>query len=133
MENIFAERMSQRTNSELLKIIYEQKNDYQPEAVEAAELEIKKRNLSEEEIKESIQENKTKKVIEIEKANMKLAIGFKILTFIFPGFLQIVFAGTFKADGYDRKARELARWTINGFIFYVVIILLLIIQSYFIK
>jgi hypothetical protein len=118
MENKFTSIMTQRTDAELLKIVNEQRNDYQTEALEAAELELKNRNLSIERVQEAIQENETKKQIETEKANMELSGGWKVLTFIFPGLIQIIFAGTFKADGYDRKASELTKWTLYGFGFY---------------
>jgi len=126
MENKFSGVMSQRTDAELLKIVNEQRNDFQPEAVEAAELELKLRNLSNEKIQEAVQENEFNNKIEFEKANLKLGPVWKTLTFIFPGIIQIIFAGTFKADGYDRKARELTKWTIYGFCFYFGLVILII-------
>ncbi|MGY3795712.1 RDD family protein [Aquimarina sp. 433] len=45
MENEFKEVMSQRTNEELIKILTVEIGKYQPIAVEAAELEVKKRNI----------------------------------------------------------------------------------------
>jgi hypothetical protein len=129
MENKFTSVMTQRTDAELLKIVNEQKNDYQPEALEAAELELKNRNLSTERVQEAIQENETKKQIETEKANMKLSGGWKVLTFIFPGLIQIIFAGTFKADGYERKASELTKWTLYGFGFYFGLVILIMILN----
>jgi hypothetical protein len=36
----------------------------------------------------------------------------------------LVLAGTYKADGYDRKANEAWRWTFYGFGFYFGIVLL---------
>ena len=56
MENKFAEAMSKRSDSELLEIVTKLRNDYQPEAVEAAEIEIKKRNLSTEQIEKAKEE-----------------------------------------------------------------------------
>jgi hypothetical protein len=129
MENKFTSIMTQRTDAELLKIVNEQRNDYQPEALEAAELELKNRNLSIERVQEAIQENETKKQIETLKANMKLSGGWKVLTFIFPGLIQIIFAGTFKADGYDRKASELTKWTLYGFGFYFGLAILIMILN----
>lgn len=118
MKNRFTNIMIQQTDAELLKIVNELRNDYQPEALNAAELELKNRNLSIERVQEAIKENETKKQIETEKANMKLGDGWKVLTFIFPGLITIIFSGTFKADGYDRKASELTNWTLYGFGFY---------------
>jgi hypothetical protein len=129
MDNKFTSTMTQRTVAELLKIVNEQRNDYQPEALEAAELELKNRNLTIERVQEAIQENETKKQIKTEKANVKLSGGWKVLTFIFPGLIQIIFAGTFKADGYDRKASELTKWTLFGFGFYVGLVILIMILN----
>ena len=129
MENKFSSVMSQRTDADLLKIVNEQRNDFQPEAVEAAEIELKLRNLSNEKIQEANQENEFKNKIAFEKSNLKLGSVWKTLTFIFPGIIQIIFAGTFKADGYDRKARELSKWTVYGFCFYFGLVILIIILN----
>ena len=129
MENKFISIMTQRTDAELLKIVNEQRNDYQTEALEAAELELKNRNLSIERVQEAIQENETKKQIETDKANVKLSGIWKVLTFIFPGLIQVIFAGTFKADGYDRKASELTKWTLYGFGFYLGLVILIMILN----
>jgi uncharacterized protein YqhQ len=129
MENQFTSVMTQRTDAELLKIVNEQKNDYQPKAIEAAELEIKKRNMSSERIQEAIQENKTKNQIETEKTNKELDSGLKVLTFIFPGIIMIIFAGIYKSDGYDRKSKELTKWTLYGFCFYIGLAILMMILN----
>lgn len=72
MENEFESVMSERTDIELLQITTTNRNDYQPKAVMAAEIEIKKRNLSTEKIKEIIanvnidQNNENEKRVENE-------------------------------------------------------------------
>ncbi len=48
MDNEFASIMASRSDAELLRIVNELKDDYQLEAVEAAEIEIKKTDLSNE-------------------------------------------------------------------------------------
>jgi hypothetical protein len=40
-----------------------------------------------------------------------------------------MFSGTYKADGYDRKAKQLVRWTLYGFGFYFGFIILMGILS----
>ncbi|MBP2831563.1 RDD family protein [Aquimarina sp. U1-2] len=45
MENKFLEVMSQRTDEELIKILTVERRKYNPLAIEAAELEIEKRNI----------------------------------------------------------------------------------------
>ncbi len=127
MPNQFTEQMSKRTNVELLKILNEQRNDYQPEAITAAEEELGKRNLSNEQVATAKEELEAKRQFDEKRANEPLGAGWKILTAMFPGLIQIIFSGTFKADGYDRKARELVRWTLYGFIFYVGLVILIMI------
>jgi len=129
MEDNFVEIMAQRTDAELLKILKEQRDDYQPDAVLAAEIEFKKRNLSEDQIKTATKEIEIDKKIVLDKANKKLGGGWKTFAFIFPGLLLIIFSGTFKADGYDRKARELVKWTLFGLAFYFGLALLIIILN----
>ena len=127
MGNKFASVMAQRSDAELLKIVNESRDDHQPEAIAAAEIELKNRNLSTEQVEIAVQVNETNHKIETEKSNMKLNGIWKALTFIFPGIIQIIFAGTFKADGYDRKASELTKWTIYGFSFYFGLVILIMI------
>ena len=129
MENKFEVIMSQRSDADLLKILNEQRNDYQPEAVIAAEIEFKKRNLNEQQIQTATIELETDKKIVSDKANEKLGGGWKTMAFIFPGLLLIIFSGTFKADGYDRKAKELVKWTLFGFGFYFGLALLITILN----
>ena len=131
MVNQFTEQMSKRTNSELLKILNEQRNDYQPEAITAAEEEFSKRNLSQVQVTFAKQELETKKQFDEKRANEPLGVGWKILTAIFPGIIQIIFSGTFKADGYDRKAKELVKWTLYGIGAYIALIIILSILPMF--
>jgi len=129
MENKFTISMVQLSDTELLKVVTISRNDYQPEAIEAAEIELKNRNLSVQQTEEAIKENESLEQIKIEKANKELGITLKVLSFIFPGIIQILFSRVFKADGYDRKARELLKWTFYGFGFYLGIVILIVILS----
>jgi len=70
-----------------------------------------------------------KKYFDESRANAPLGSGWKILSAMFTGLILIVLSGIFKADGYDRKARELFRWTIYGFCFYFGLILLILVLS----
>ncbi len=129
MENKFTSSMVQLSDSELLKVVTIARNDYQPEAIEAAEIELKNRNLSVQKTEEVIKENEALEQIKMEKANKELGATLKVLSFIFPGIIQILFSRVFKADGYDRKARELIKWTFYGFGFYLGIVILIVILS----
>ena len=125
MTNNFEDVMSKRTDADLLKIVTGPADDYQPAALEAAKKEFAKRNLSADQLATVMQENEQDQKLKDDKANQPLGTGWKVLTFIFPGLIQIIFSGTFKADGYDRKAKELVRWTIYGFGFYVGLVVLI--------
>jgi hypothetical protein len=72
MKNQFSDAMSKRSDSDLLKIVTEQRNDFQPEAIIAAEEEIDKRKLmreqyskfSDEQLLEFLKSRKTQSSIE---------------------------------------------------------------------
>lgn len=115
--------MSEVTDKELVKIVYVFAADYQPEAVEAAKYEIDKRNLSSLQIDELKVEISVNRQQEASKAEMPLQTYWKVLTFVFPGVLNLVFAMLFAADGYDKRTKEMWKWTLYGFCFYVVLVL----------
>ena len=129
MENKFAEAMSKRSDSELLEIVTKLRNDYQPEAVEAGEIEIKKRNLSTEQIEKAKEEIIVKEISLKEREKEPLGTGQKIMFFIFFwGIIPWAMAGTFKADGYTKKNKDawrlmkyglLAFIGLNGLIFLI--------------
>jgi len=130
MENQFDEVMSKRTDAELIKILNSAEGDYQLMALEAAKREYEKRNLSTEQITIAEQEIEQRQQKDELKANEKLSSNGKIFAFLFPGLLLIMFAGTYKSDGYDRKAKELTMSTVYGFCFYIGLALLLTILSH---
>ena len=107
MANDFTEIMAKRSDSELLEIVTKLKDDYQPEAIIAAELEIKNRNLSTEQLENAEIEIKEKEISLAEKENEPLGTGQKILFFIFFwGVIPWGMAGTFKANGYLKKYKD---------------------------
>jgi hypothetical protein len=129
MENNFSNIMADRSDAELLNILTNQRDDYQPEAIQAAEIEYKKRNLSEDQINIAQKEIEIVNEQVLEKANQKLETIWKAIAFIFPGILLLIFSGTFKADGYDKKAKELIKWTLYGFGFYLGLFILIMILN----
>jgi hypothetical protein len=124
MTNEFDEVMARRSDGELIAILNSPEGDYKPAAVEAAQRVFSSRKLSEERIREVEADREQQKKLEDMKANEPLLWTYKFLAFIFPGILVLMFAGTFKADGYDRKAKELSRATLYGFGFYIGIVIL---------
>ncbi|MBP1618337.1 MAG: hypothetical protein H6Q14_2164 [Bacteroidetes bacterium] len=99
----FREVMSNRTDEELIKIVTVDRNDYQTEAVDAAEKELKKRNIDEtkiESVKQDIEEKETKdKEFEssIVSSGTRLIhtvvdfFGFLIIAFILSSILQLFY------------------------------------------
>lgn len=90
------------------------RDQYQDAAVTAAEMELIKRGIPQKQfssIKPSIEEQNE---IQLYKSNSPLELYWKILSFLFPGVFQLIIAGSLKATGYDRKADEVAKWTLYG-------------------
>lgn len=122
--NEFAGVMSKRTDAELIKILNSAPGDYQPAALDAAKSEFDNRGLSHEQITLAEQEIADIQLHVDSKAAEPLRAGWKALCFIIPGIPVLLIAGTLKADGYDRKAKEAFRWTLYGFIFYIGLIII---------
>ncbi len=129
MNNEFEDVMSKRTDSELLQVINSSPGDYQPLALEAAKIEFKKRNLSNEQIKLAKDEIKQKQDLEYAKNNEPLSTIDKIFAFIFP--LRIISTILWKgylADGQERKYKERIRWQLYGLGFYTLYFLFLFLK-----
>ncbi|PKL85318.1 MAG: hypothetical protein CVV22_08620 [Ignavibacteriae bacterium HGW-Ignavibacteriae-1] len=134
MENQFTDVMSERSDAELLIIVNEHRKDYQAAAVEAAEKELRNRNLNSEQLQKATTENEIKHILEIEKANIPLGDIWRVMAFLSPGILFFLYARIFKAQGYHRKARDLKNWTLYGFGMYLgfsilILVLFLIIDA----
>jgi hypothetical protein len=122
--NDFRQVMSSKTDSDLLKIITVEREQFQADAIIAAEEELKRRNLTADQMDTVKTETKMNAIIDNEKSNEPLGLFLKILTFMFPVILAMFFSAAYKNSGYGRKANELTRWTIYGLIFYFGLILL---------
>ena len=127
MTNDFTTVMEQKSDSELLEIVTKLKDDYQPEAVAAAQNEIGKRNLSETQFEQAGFEIEEKERKNHEKENEPLSAGQKILFLIFFwGVIPWAMAGTFKADGYAKKYKDAWKFMKIGIGIFLGIPLLLI-------
>jgi len=103
MTQDFSESMSNRNDEELIKIVTVDRNDYQTEAVEAAEKELRTRNIDAtkiESVKHDIEEKKTKdKEFESSIVSSWTRLihtivdffGFFILAFILSSILQLFY------------------------------------------
>lgn len=133
MTNNFTKVMEQKSDSELLEIVTKLKDDYQPEAVVAAQNEIEKRNLTGEQIEQAKLEIEEKDLKNFQRENEPLDAGQKILFLIFFwGVIPWVIAGTFKADGYTKKYKDAWKFMRIGIgVFFGIPLLLVLITRIF--
>jgi hypothetical protein len=124
MENKFRIAMSKKTDNELISILTIEKENYQLEAIEAAETEFKNRKLSDKEIETVNQINEKKAIIAQNKSEEPLGIEYKILLFFVP-LRVFALSVYYENKGYDRKAKETVRWSYVGFAFYVLLLVFL--------
>src|ERR1700741_4463433 len=103
----FKKTMRETSDEELVKILTVFRDDYQEEAIDAAEKELQLRNLSEE--KKEVYKNaaEDQRELEIKKSNEPLGVEWKILTLIFPMVITFILSGFYKSNGYDKKAKDL--------------------------
>ena len=131
MGNDFTEVMIKKSDSELLEIVTKLKDDYQPEAVEAAKEEIKNRNLSDDNIKEAENEIKEKEIKIKDKENEPLETGQRIMFFIFFwGIIPWIMASTFKNNGFLKKYKDAWRFMKYGFLTFVGFVIVMFLLFY---
>lgn len=131
MENQFQKKMSEISDKKLIEIL-KTREEYIPEAIEAAELEFKKRNIPEEvfqQIQSEVIENiQRKETIKSENASKPLATYLKILFFLNPipiGIIHLFLIAKYDMEGYDLKYKESIKSIKYGIIFYVSIFVLI--------
>jgi hypothetical protein len=128
-DNKFTETMAKRSYTELHDIVGKLRNEYEPEAVVAAEAEVQRRNLGGEKIEQKENIIKKYKQSIAEKANAPLQIHWKILTLLFPGLLNLIIADELKENGYERQYKEIWLWFFYGAAFYIGILILVLILA----
>jgi hypothetical protein len=125
MENQFAKIMKKRSDEELLEITSRLRNDYQPDAVKAAEEELKSRGLSNEQF-EKIQNDVNIKAEKEDSLSYKsLTFAQKALFLIFSiGLIPMLIAIKYERKGEIRKYKEAWRFMKIGLTIYMIIILI---------
>lgn len=132
MNRDFSKIMAEHSNAKLIEITTKQRNDYQPEAILAAEEELKNRNLDEKDLIEANEEVLHQEKSAKEKSAEPLDSGLKVLFFLMPvTLLAIIFgaiiAGSYKNSGYDRKFKDTWKYMLRGIVFYASIFIVLMI------
>jgi len=128
-ENKFTLEMAGRSYEELHEIVGKLRDEYEPEAVAAAEAEVEKRNIAGEKIQPIEKDTRTQRQLNAEKANTPLQIHWKILTLLLPGLLNLLIADELKAEGYARQHREIWLWFFYGAAFYIGLLILLLVLA----
>lgn len=129
MEFDFSAVMKKTSDTELIKIVTTDRSDYQEAALIAAEAELAVRNLNVstvEAVKKNIEKEQKAAAL---KAETPLEVHWKMFAFIFPIIFLFIMAGLFKANGYERKSKELAKWTFFGLGFYLIIVVYNILEQ----
>ena len=92
MENEFAKVMSERTDEELIKIVTVERDRYNPTAIEAADVEIDKRNIDTSEF-EKIREKATAEKEQKEKVDSNVVgSGIRFVNFLIDFIVWLVLA-----------------------------------------
>jgi hypothetical protein len=74
---------------------------------------------------EATQTAKSKEQARIDQTKVPLALSGKIFNFFFPGWVALFVARALKAEGYEQKYKDLWRWSLAGFAFYAIILIIL--------
>lgn len=120
--NKFTIIMSEKDDVELIRITTSERADYQPEAVIAAEDELKKRNITPSICKDFAE--KVEKLVEVEKGRkeemqrLHLPTWVKVIAFIFPIPLLFIIGLILMLFGYQTRGNQLCKWVFFGWIFY---------------
>lgn len=116
--NPFTTVMAQKDDVELIRIVSAERNDYQPEAIAAAEEEIKRRNISVSMYQDFA--GKIETLIEIEKSReevkrqLPLQNWIKVIALLFPAFFFFIIGAGLMMFGYQKRGKDLCKWTLYG-------------------
>jgi hypothetical protein len=114
MDNEFSNAMQQRTDEELLHIVTDLRNEYQPEAVSAAETELQNRNIPSEKMDYLLRRVEHVKKARHTKSQKPLPAGLKVLAALLPGLALLIIASVLNDAGYKNASKGLFFWTMIG-------------------
>jgi hypothetical protein len=121
MDQLYYTIMQQKTDKELVRLVYFERNEFHHEGVLVAEEEIRRRAIPEETIEQYKKELEPVIAAEKQKAEAPLPFPWRIMSLFLPGALPFMLSKNFEEGGELRKARELRRWSVYGFILYSLI------------
>ena len=159
MTTDFTQIMSERTDKQLVEIVTIKRDEYQPDAVIAAEKEIERRQLSPDSFYSIEEIESIKNPIPVDKADMTFDLSHKIYTILLPaafitlwtfiiqkleGFMAfkglalpaiiLVYFGInhwLKDNGYTNRSKEFLKWSTYTLYIYIGLILLIGLIIYF--
>jgi hypothetical protein len=126
MNQLYYKIMQEKTNKELVRLIYFDRNNFHHEGVSVAEEEIKRREVSELEITTWKKEIEQDIISEQKSAQLPLELSNKILSLFLPGAVPFVLSKKYEENGMINKARELRQWSVYGFIMYSILVVALL-------
>jgi len=154
MTKDFSEVMSQRSDSQLAEILTIKRHEYQEDAIRAAQAELEKRNLDVNSFVTVADMKKVEsELAPVPKGELKFNLLQKILTFMLPGpvtalwgficnyaleapilkglslpiviIMQVIIFKQLKTNGYDKLALDFKKWTLNSWIFFVALFIII--------
>jgi len=115
----FQKQLPERTDADLFEMLAH-RDDYLPEALDAAREELCRRNLPPDRVAQLQAAVEAQKSQEDKKAEIGLPWYVKVLIFV--GLFPIIwFAIYYEYRGYKKKARQCWAWAGYGFIFWFIV------------
>jgi hypothetical protein len=114
--------MSTKSNEDLIEIVFFSKDNFLPEAILEAKLELSIRNMDNQlvaDIKSKFSEIKTKNS---SLSKLKLSPILRVICFFLPSPFSIFFNIYYNSKNQKNKANEVLKYTGYGLIFYLMMI-----------
>jgi hypothetical protein len=121
----FEDRLRSLNDADVLAIIAKP-DDYQPEAVALARVEVARRNLSADQVAVAAQVERTADALAEAKAEVPLSMAMRLLCFLLPLNPWMFFTAIgYGGYGYKRKARDAWLAMAAGVVFYFLLAIVL--------
>ena len=123
----FSATMSRLQAEDLVRIVNACADDYTPEAIEAAKVELARRNIPDEELREVLEQAIDEVELEAGRADLSLSNAQWVIFVLLGPFLVVMFAAAviLGMRGYRKKAKEVLLAIPLGFVFWGMIAVLM--------